>query len=53
LDLNIIGRSGARKLYTTLNGGIVMRAVMHLEQQTTGGKGLKPNSIIVTGSRIK
>jgi DNA gyrase subunit A len=44
----IIGKSGARKLYTTGNGGIVMRAVMHLEQVAAGKKGLKRNAIIVT-----
>ncbi|KAL7538953.1 hypothetical protein ACHAXR_011946 [Thalassiosira sp. AJA248-18] len=42
----IIGRSGARKLYTTGNGGVVMRAVMHLEQ--VAGKKSKRNAIIVT-----
>ena len=45
----IIGKSGARKLYTTGNGGIVMRAVMHLEQVSAGRKGLnRRNAIIVT-----
>ena len=42
----IIGKSGARKLYTTGNGGITMRAVMHLEQ--VAGKKSKRNAIIVT-----
>ncbi|KAK1736801.1 DNA gyrase subunit A [Skeletonema marinoi] len=42
----IIGKSGARKLFTTGNGGIVMRAVMHLEQVM--GKKSKRNAIIVT-----
>mmetsp|Transcript_9112 Transcript_9112/g.16430 ORF Transcript_9112/g.16430 Transcript_9112/m.16430 type:complete len:195 (-) Transcript_9112:17-601(-) len=42
----IIGKSGARKLYSTGNGGIVMRAVMHLEQ--VAGKKSKRNAIIVT-----
>jgi DNA gyrase subunit A len=45
----IIGKSGARKLYTTGNGGIVMRAVMHLEQVSAGRKGLnRRNAIIIT-----
>ena len=43
----IIGKSGARKLYTTGNGGVVMRAVMHLEQVVSGKK-TKRNAIIVT-----
>jgi DNA gyrase subunit A len=43
----IIGKSGARKLFTTGNGGIVMRAVMHLEQVNKGKKS-KRNAIIVT-----
>ena len=43
----IIGKSGARKLYTTGNGGIVMRSVMHLEQVKSGKK-TKRNAIIVT-----
>ena len=43
----IIGKSGAQQLYTTGNGGIVMRAVMHLEQVASGKKS-KRNAIIVT-----
>jgi DNA gyrase subunit A len=43
----IIGKSGARKLFTTGNGGIVMRAVMHLEQVNKGKKSIR-NAIIVT-----
>lgn len=43
----IIGKSGARKLFTTGNGGIVMRAVMHLEQVNKGKKS-KRNAIIAT-----
>lgn len=43
----IIGKSGAQKLYTTGNGGIIMRAVMHLEQVASGKKS-KRNAIIVT-----
>ncbi|KAL9183740.1 hypothetical protein ACHAXT_004596 [Thalassiosira profunda] len=46
-EATIIGRSGAHKLYTTGNGGVVMRAVMHLEQVATGKKA-KRNAIIVT-----
>ena len=42
----IIGKSGAKKLFTTGNGGVVMRAVMHLEQ--VAGKKSKRNAIIVT-----
>ena len=41
----IIGKSGARKLFTTGNGGIVMRAIMHLEE--VKGKKSKRNAIIV------
>lgn len=44
----IIGKSGARKLYTTGNGGVVMRAVMHLEQVASRGKKQSRNAIIVT-----
>ncbi|KAL7547483.1 hypothetical protein ACHAWF_010778 [Thalassiosira exigua] len=43
----IIGKSGARQLYTTGNGGVVVRAVMHLEQVTSGKKS-KRNAIVVT-----
>lgn len=43
----IIGTSGSRKLYTTGNGGVVMRAVMHLEQVASGKKTTR-NAIIVT-----
>ena len=43
----IIGKSGSRKLFTTGNGGVVMRAVMHLEQVASGKKS-KRNAIIVT-----
>lgn len=43
----IVGKSGARKLYETGNGGVVMRAVMHLEQVASGKKS-KRNAIIVT-----
>lgn len=42
----IIGKSGARKLYTTGNGGVIMRAVMHVEEVV--GKKSKRNAIIVT-----
>ncbi|KAL3796886.1 hypothetical protein HJC23_008839 [Cyclotella cryptica] len=42
----IIGKSGAKSLYTTGNGGIVMRAVMHLEEVSSSKK--KRNAIIVT-----
>jgi len=42
----IIGKSGAKSLYSTGNGGIVMRAVMHLEEITAGKK--KRNAIIIT-----
>jgi DNA gyrase subunit A len=42
----IIGKSGAKSLYTTGNGGVVMRAVMHLEEISSGKK--KRNAIIIT-----
>lgn len=45
----IIGKSGARSLYTTGNGGVVMRAVMHLEKVSVGRKSASTrNAIIVT-----
>mmetsp|Transcript_3875 Transcript_3875/g.8230 ORF Transcript_3875/g.8230 Transcript_3875/m.8230 type:complete len:961 (+) Transcript_3875:263-3145(+) len=44
----IIGKSGARSLYTTGNGGVVMRAVMHLEKVSVGKKTSTRNAIIVT-----
>eukprot|EP00970_Alexandrium_tamarense_P001369 scaffold145_cov195-Alexandrium_tamarense.AAC.13 len=46
----IIGKSGSRSLYTTGNGGVVMRAVMHLEEVPTssGKKKSTRNAIIVT-----
>ena len=40
----IMGRAGAKKLYQTGNGGVVMRATTHLET-TAGGK---RSSIIIT-----
>lgn len=44
----IMGTDGARKLYSTGNGGIVLRAVTHIEQ-IKGGKGaMTRTAIIVT-----
>ena len=42
----ILGREGAKKLYTTGNGGITMRAVTHMEQIKSGKS--KKTAIIVT-----
>ena len=44
----IVGREGAKKLYTTGNGGIVMKAVMHVEQVAAGKKRVKRNALVVT-----
>jgi len=45
----ILGREGAKKLYTTGNGGITMRAVTHMEQIKSGKSGKsKKTAIIVT-----
>ena len=44
----IMGKDGARKLYKTGNGGVVMRAVTHVEQIKYGKAGKKRAAIIVT-----
>jgi DNA gyrase subunit A len=44
----IMGRDGAKQLYTTGNGGIVMRAITHIEQLTRRGKTQSRTAIIVT-----
>ena len=44
---NIIGTDGARKLYKTGNGGVVMRAVTQVEQIVTG-RGKTRSAIVVT-----
>lgn len=42
-----MGLAGARKLYTTSNGGITIRATTHMEM--TEGKGRpKRNTIVIT-----
>jgi len=43
---SIMGTEGALKLYTTGSGGVVMRAVMHVEQ-VKYGKGSKMRSAII------
>ncbi len=43
----IMGLSGARKLYATGNGGVVVRATTHIEQGSSGIKG-KRSAIVVT-----
>jgi DNA gyrase subunit A len=45
---SIMGTSGARQLYSTGNGGVVMRAVTHIEQIATGKKSSPRTAIIVT-----
>ena len=45
---SIMGTAGAKKLYTSGNGGIVMRAVTQIEKVARGGKGQTRNAIIVT-----
>jgi len=45
---SIMGLDGARKLYTTGNGGVMMRAVTHMEQVKTGKNSKKRTAIIVT-----
>lgn len=45
----IVGSAGSKKLYKTGNGGVVMRAVMHIEEVATGKRNKsKRNAIIVT-----
>mmetsp|Transcript_25222 Transcript_25222/g.55070 ORF Transcript_25222/g.55070 Transcript_25222/m.55070 type:complete len:840 (+) Transcript_25222:638-3157(+) len=43
----IIGTDGSKKLYKTGNGGVVMRAVTHVEQIVTG-RGKTRSAIVVT-----
>lgn len=46
---SIMGLDGAKKLYSTGNGGIKIRAVTHIEEVKNGGKGkTKRSAIIVT-----
>jgi hypothetical protein len=35
---SIMGTSGARQLFSTGNGGVVMRAITHIEQEVSMGK---------------
>lgn len=44
----IMGTDGAKKLYSTGNGGIVMRAVTHIEQVKFGKGAMTRTAIIVT-----
>lgn len=44
----IMGTEGAHKLFKTGNGGIIQRAVTHVEQVTTGKGKAKRTAIIVT-----
>lgn len=44
----IMGRDGAKQLYTTGNGGVVMRAITQIEQLTRRGKTQSRTAIIVT-----
>ena len=44
----IIGKDGAQKLYKTGNGGVLMRAVTHVEQIKYGKAGKKRAAIVVT-----
>lgn len=43
---SIMGTEGAQALYTTGNGGVIMRAIMHVEQ-VKYGKGSKTRSAII------
>jgi DNA gyrase subunit A len=44
---NILGTTGARQLYTTGNGGVIMRATTEIENVVTGKKGQTRTAIIV------
>eukprot|EP00557_Chaetoceros_sp_GSL56_P013786 CAMPEP_0176483174 /NCGR_PEP_ID=MMETSP0200_2-20121128/3780_1 /TAXON_ID=947934 /ORGANISM="Chaetoceros sp., Strain GSL56" /LENGTH=905 /DNA_ID=CAMNT_0017879563 /DNA_START=100 /DNA_END=2814 /DNA_ORIENTATION=+ len=44
----IMGTDGAKKLYSTGNGGIVLRAVTHIEQIKAGKGAMTRTAIIVT-----
>jgi DNA gyrase subunit A len=45
---SILGKDGAKKLYTTSNGGVIMRATTQIENLVTGKSKSTRNAIIVT-----
>jgi DNA gyrase subunit A len=45
---SILGTDGARRLYSTSNGGVVLRATTQIENVVTGRKGQTRTAIIVT-----
>jgi DNA gyrase subunit A len=45
---SLLGTDGARQLYSTSNGGIVMRAITQIENVVVGRKGQTRTAIVVT-----